>query len=260
MSNDDARFDPSSTGSAPGGTWLTPGGAPPPPAWTPIPPGEQMWTGGEKGNWFARHRMLSGIGAGLLGLSLLAGVGAVAEQTIKTSSATQSAAAPPAPIIDLPPAEDEPAVAVEKVVADKTAAKKNASTKKTAADKAAADKAAARKRAAEKKAAAKRAAAERKAARQRATLPRGTDCDLLGDEAVRISRESKLKVKVTGIRELKIMKDNRTTFRFPTGASDELVLSCRGLATTSDGMTDVPVAVRLVVDASGDYYVVYRGL
>ena len=83
---------------------------------------------------------------------------------------------------------------------------------------------------------------------------------MLGDEAVRISREAKLKVKVTKVHDLEVYKDNRKTVAFPAGSEHELVLSCRGLAATSDGMDNVPIAVRMEVDSAGKYYVGYRGI
>lgn len=39
-----------------------------------------------------------------------------------------------------------------------------------------------------------------------------------------------------------------------------LVLSCRGQAVTSTGVEDIPILLKMTVDADSDYFVEYQGL
>ncbi|MCY1137772.1 hypothetical protein OWR29_07155 [Actinoplanes sp. Pm04-4] len=289
MSNDDPRFFPSANQPQPPSGWLPYGGgtsehrssgALPPAgqAWGPEASEQQLWADEPKRNWFMRHKVLTGVGGGALGVTmLLCMVGAVA--SAGASESPESPAAVSAePIVNEQPAEQQAAeaaaaaqkAAADKAAADKTAAKKAAADKDAAVKKAAAEKAAAAKAAADKKAAQKKAAAEKKAAEkrakdkaaeeQRASLPVGTDCKLLAEEAVRISRESNYNIKVIKIRSLRIVKDKRETFTIPRGDRSTLVLSCRGQAATSDGAEGQPVLVKMTVDADSDYFIGYNFL
>jgi hypothetical protein len=81
------------------------------------------------------------------------------------------------------------------------------------------------------------------------------DCAMLAKEAVSLSKGED--IKLIKVRSPKIVKDNRKTYKKPTGDDDALVLSCMGAGVWSDS-TDSPVLLDLTVDADGDPFVAYK--
>ncbi len=83
------------------------------------------------------------------------------------------------------------------------------------------------------------------------------DCEKLAKEAVRVSSEQEAQVRLIKVRGVKVRKDNRMSFKKPTGDKSALVMSCKGTGVWSDG-DDRPVLVNLSVDADGDEFVEYK--
>lgn len=80
-------------------------------------------------------------------------------------------------------------------------------------------------------------------------------CPQLATEAAAISKGKDL--ELIKVRAPKIVKDNRKTFKKPTGDKDALVLSCKGTGVWSDNTT-APVVMKLTVDADGTGFVSYE--
>ncbi|WP_250001434.1 hypothetical protein [Actinoplanes sp. M2I2] len=220
---------------------------------------EDEWSledGDDQRNWFVRHKVLGGLGGGAVGLALVLSLIGAATGGAAEVPGSPRVAVPAVPIVDAQTPGPAGTVAEEAAPAEEVASRPAAD--KGAAKKAAAKKAAAETAAARKAAARKAAAAERKAEEQRSSLPAGTDCRLLAEEAVRISGESGNDVKVIKIRALKVLQDNRKTYTLPTGSGSTLVLSCSGRAVTSAGLANIPILLRMTVDADSDYFVGYR--
>lgn len=216
------RFNPPPNWPTVPSGWVPPAGWEPDPRWGPAPAEWPLWVGDEvKPGWAAHRKVLTGVAGGFLGLMLLLVlIGAVSSGSADGSNAAVAA--------------DTSEPAVDKAAAEKAAADKTAADK-TIAEKAAADKAAAEE--------------------QRSSLPKGTDCQWLATRAVQISSESTDAVKIIEVRTLKILKDNRTSFKIPAGSTRVLVLSCTGQAVASTGAEGVRVLVTMTVDSGSGYLV-----
>jgi len=65
------RFNPPPNWPPAPAGWTPPAGWEPDVAWGPLPPGWPLWVEAKQRSWFARHKVLSSIGASVLGMFLL---------------------------------------------------------------------------------------------------------------------------------------------------------------------------------------------
>jgi len=146
------RFNPppnwpaAPTGWTPGPDWA------PDPSWGPAPVGWSLWIPEQSRSWFARHKVLTGVGGGFVALFLLCGVIGAVSGGSSNHNAVPSAQTGQVAVSKAPDAAASKAAAdaaASKAAADAAASKAaaDAAASKAAADaaasKAAADKAAA---------------------------------------------------------------------------------------------------------------------
>ncbi|ROR90552.1 hypothetical protein [Nocardioides aurantiacus] len=82
-------------------------------------------------------------------------------------------------------------------------------------------------------------------------------CKDLAKEAAELSE--KADVSLLKVRQLKMVRDLRTTYDVPTGDDEAPVLVCRGSGVWSD-TTKSPVRLRLLVDSDEEFFVEYQEL
>jgi len=84
------------------------------------------------------------------------------------------------------------------------------------------------------------------------------DCNSLAVIAARLNGPAVTQPRLQHLVDPKLVQDNTTKYRRPTGVEPVLVYSCRGLGSYSDG-TQAPTLVRLTYTASGTYLLTYAG-
>jgi len=222
------RFNPPPNWPPAPAGWTPPAGWEPDVAWGPLPPGWPLWVEAKQRSWFARHKVLSSIGASVLGMFLLLCV--IASVAGTTTQAGQDL---PADVASTSNTDDK------------------AGTEKAANESAAAETAAAEKATAE---------AERAASEQQSTYAR-MDGEQLGAEAVRASAESsQTPIKLLKVRSPRVVQDNRHTYTVPTGTKMALILSCSGVGVWSNGDEETRVLIELKVDADEDAFIYYEAI
>jgi hypothetical protein len=85
-------------------------------------------------------------------------------------------------------------------------------------------------------------------------------CGELADEAVRISEEQSEQSQgllLIKVRQPKIVKDKRKSYKLPKGDKEAVILVCRGAGVWSDGESR-DVRLKLTIDADGDQFVEFK--
>lgn len=85
----------------------------------------------------------------------------------------------------------------------------------------------------------------------------GYSCEDLATEAVDVSVTQDAAVELLKVRQPRVVKDRRETYKLPTGSAEALILSCTGTGVWSDG-TKSPVVLEYTVDSDGDTWVAYK--
>ena len=185
----------------------------------------------ENASWFGRHKVLAGVGAGVLwSVILVVGVNAANADPPKPAVAAAAPTIRPTATIDEPDAAPDPAaLAAATAAAPASVQEYRAEVAKAAA-----------------------------AAGRRTMIGDNTSCRSIDAEAVRISKKTTFDVKLVAVRSPRIVVDHRNTFTKPTGRNSSLVLSCEGTGVLSTGDTQA-LLVTLSVDSDGETFVDYRG-
>jgi hypothetical protein len=85
------------------------------------------------------------------------------------------------------------------------------------------------------------------------------DCDILADDAVRISNEQESMVELLKVRSPTVVTDNTDSYTLPTGTGESLILKCEGMGVWSDGSND-KVRLKATIDADGETWVSYQAI
>ncbi|GCE77652.1 DUF4352 domain-containing protein [Cellulomonas biazotea] len=101
------RYNPPPNWPAPPAGWTPPPGWQPEPSWGPAPEGWQLWVDDDKRpGWFARHKVLTGLGVGVAVLVVAIGASGGGDDAKEAAVPEQAASEPAAPAVPEKPAQE----------------------------------------------------------------------------------------------------------------------------------------------------------